>query len=174
MKDALLSVEKILKADRRPLLAEEVHHKYENKYELAHIMSNLAIVAQMNALELLGLTPEIIRQVGDTKTTTLRFEQVNLVNFHKEETVDVEDANSTESVSKLSTSIGSSIFSFNSSSIHKVIKKVKEYHWIVNTRLEIAVFSGTEVDKGIVLQNRDASIVVITQFPPLDLNLTCC
>jgi len=183
VKKALKSVEKILEADRRPLLAEDVHHQYENKYELANHMTNLAIVAQMNALERLGLSPEIIRELEANKTTTLRFEASESCEFLNEQTVDVPAPYSTETVRESSTSIGSSRISSSSSTIHKVIKKVKEYHWTVKTHWEISIFSGTAVEKKIVLQSRDSSTVVITQsanapmekvgnHPPLDLNLT--
>lgn len=180
---ALQSVEQILEADRRPLPAEEVHHKYENKYELANYMTNLAIVAQMNSLERLGLSPEIIRNLETNKTATLRFEASESCEFLKQQTVDVPSPYSTETARESSASIGSSRFSSSSSTIHKIIKKVKEYHWTVNTHWEISIFSGTEVEKKIVLQSRDSSTIVATlsadapmekveNHSPLDLNLT--
>ncbi|CAJ1960164.1 unnamed protein product [Cylindrotheca closterium] len=183
VKKALQSVEQILEANRQPLLAEEIHHKYENKYELANHMTNIAIVAQMNALERLGLSPKIIRNLATTKTTTLRFEAGETCTFLHEQTVDVPSPYSTETVRESSTSIGSSHFTSSSSTIHKVIKKVKEYHWAVKAHWEISIFSGTEVEKKAVLQSRDSSTVVITQsanapmekvenHSPLDLNLT--
>ena len=181
---ALRTVEKILEADRRPLLAEEVHHKYENKYELANHMTNLAIVAQMNALERLGLNEQIIRKLEDTKTatTTLRFETSETCDFLKDRTVDVENPYSMETVQEKTSFVGSTSFTSKSSTIHKVVKKVKEFHWTLKTHWEISIFSGTKVDEKIVLQSRDSSTIVITQskdaprkvvnHAPHDLNLT--
>jgi len=178
-------VEKILEADRRPLLADDVHHKYENKYDLANHMTNISIVAQMNVLERLGFTTQIIQQLADikTKTTTLRFEANETCTFLKEQTVDVPDPHAVEVVKEKTSILGSKRFSSTSSTIHKVIKKVKEYHWTVKTHWEITVFSGTEVNKKIMIQSRDSSTVLITQSKdapmekiqnhnPVDLNLT--
>ncbi|CAJ1960165.1 unnamed protein product [Cylindrotheca closterium] len=185
VEDALQTVEKILDADRRPRPAEEVHHKYENKYELANYMTNISIVAQMNVLERLGFTPQIIQQLEDTKTktTTLRFEASEICTFLKEQTVDVPDPYAVETVKERTSVLGSTPFKSKSSTIHKVIRKVNEYHWTVKAHWEITIFSGTEVDKKIMLQSRDSSTIVVTQskdapmekvekHTPVDLNLT--
>ncbi|KAL3943823.1 MAG: hypothetical protein SGBAC_002116 [Bacillariaceae sp.] len=185
VKDALVTVEKILEVDRRPLLAEDVHHKYENKYELANHMTNIAIVAQMNVLERLGFSPQTIQQLQDTttKTTTLRFEATETCTFLKEQTVDVPDPHAVETVKEKTSMLGSTRFKSTSSTTYKVIKKVQEYHWTIKTHWEINVFSGAELDKKIVLQSRDSSTIVVTQskdapmgkvekHAPVDLNLT--
>jgi hypothetical protein len=169
---ALKGVEQILEVHRHPQLAEDVDHEYEDKYELANRMTNTSIVAQMNCLERMGLTSKVIKELDASKSTTLRFQASEKCAFLKDQLVEVPSEQSYEEVEESqSTSGGSSFFgSTKKSTIHKFVKKVKEYHW-------------TNVDKKIVLKIRDSSSIVVTQseaapldesreHPAIDLSLT--
>jgi hypothetical protein len=182
---ALSTVEHILEVHRHPQLAEDVDHEYEDKYELANRMTNTSIVAQMNCLERMGLTSKVVKELEASKSTTLRFHASEKCAFLKDQLVEVPSEQSYEKVEESqSTSGGSSFFgSTKKSTIHKFVKKVKEYHWTVDVHWEISIFSGTNVDKKIVLKIRDSSSIVVTQseaapleesreHPVVDLSLT--
>jgi hypothetical protein len=182
---ALKSVEQILEVHRHPQLAEDVDHEYEDKYELANRMTNTAIIAEMNCLERMGLTSKVLKAMDASKSTTLRFQASENCTFLKDQLVEVQSEHSHEKVEESqSTSGGSSFFgSTKKSTIHKYVKKVKEYHWTVDMHWEISIFSGTNVDKKIVLKIRDSSSIVVTQserapleesreHPVVDLSLT--
>eukprot|EP00980_Cylindrotheca_fusiformis_P013276 scaffold3375_cov153-Cylindrotheca_fusiformis.AAC.1 len=159
---ALKGVEQILEVHRHPQLAEDVDHEYVNKYELANRMVNTSIIAQMNCLERMGLTSEVLKEMDSSKSTTLRFQTSEKYSFLKEQNVDVPSDRSYETEEE---SKSSSTFFGNTktSTVHRMVKKVKEYHWTVDTHWEISVFSGTDVNKKKVIKSRDSSIIIITQ-----------
>jgi RNA-splicing ligase RtcB len=81
---ALKRIETILDTTRNSRLAEEEEeeeeeeHTYDDKYASTEFLTNTAIAAQVNALEQLGLTPELLQTVSgwvhdDKETVTLRF-----------------------------------------------------------------------------------------------------
>jgi hypothetical protein len=91
---ALKKVETILDTTRSPRLAEEEEHKYDDKYALIEFLTNTSVAAQMNALERLGLTSELMATVSqwvhnDNKTVTLRFQAQDTCTFLKEQQVEL-------------------------------------------------------------------------------------
>jgi hypothetical protein len=162
---ALKTVQQILEVNRNPQLAEEVDHDYQNKFELADRMTNIAIVAQMNCLERLGLTLEMLQGMDESKSTTLRFQASEKCTFLKEQTVEVPMDVSHEKVEESqSTTSGSSFFgTTKKTTIQRIVKKVEEYHWTVDARWETSIFSGTNVDQKLKLQSRSSSMIVVTQ-----------
>eukprot|EP00980_Cylindrotheca_fusiformis_P021749 scaffold8569_cov139-Cylindrotheca_fusiformis.AAC.19 len=180
---ALNGIERILEVYRHPQLAEDVDHEYINKYELANHLVNTAIIAQMNCLERMGLTSEVLKEMDPTKSATLRFQALEKCNFLKEQLVDVPSEDSYVEEKSSRTLLGQTRFSNSKKSVFKRVKKVKEYHWTVDMHWDISVFSGTDVDKAKVLKSRDSSTVVVTQsneaplaeavsHPNADLSLT--
>ena len=174
MNDALENIRKVLDVERNPRLAEDVDHQYYDKYELANRMTNMAIISQMNCLQHFGLTPSLIKDIDLSKTTTLRFTASEECTLLKVKLVEKES-----NIQKLTETKNFG----KKTKIEKFIKKVKEFHWQVDTHWEITIFSGTNVDKKTFLKGRDSSSVVITQsdqaplenkvqHKPKDLNLT--
>eukprot|EP00980_Cylindrotheca_fusiformis_P002486 scaffold584_cov132-Cylindrotheca_fusiformis.AAC.39 len=119
---ALKGVEQILEVHRHPQLAEDVDHEYVNKYELANRMVNTSIIAQMNCLERMGLTSEVLKEMDTSKSTTLRFQASEKCSFLKEQNVDVPSDRSYETEEE---SKSSSTFFGNTktTTVHRMVKK---------------------------------------------------
>ena len=65
VENALVSVKRILDTTRNPRLAhEEEEHSYEDKYALAALLTNTALVSHMTVLERLGVTQERLEKIG--------------------------------------------------------------------------------------------------------------
>jgi hypothetical protein len=179
---ALAAVERILHVSRNPRLAEDVEHSYGNKYDLANMLTNAAIIAQMNALERIGLTAEVLKSIDPSKTTTLRFQASDSCSFLKEQTVSVPMPHQVETVEDTTTT-GSFFGSTKKSTITHVTHKVKEFHWKVEVEWQVFLFSGTNLEDKKVLQSRSSSAIVVSQsnntsplakhttHPPTDLSL---
>jgi len=160
--DALATVGRILEVNRNPRLASEVEHEYSNKYELADLMTNIAIISQANCLEQMGLTAEVLKSIDTSKSTTLRFQASDSCSFLKEQTVEVPMESSLATTEK-TTSTGTFFGSTTKSTISRVVNHVKEYHWKVDVQWEISIYSGTEVDKKTVLKTRSSSMILVIQ-----------
>lgn len=137
----------VLENNRNPQYPSEVHHKYNDKFTMVEFLSNTALASQLNCLELLGLTPEGLKQLQDwsadrTLTLSLRSEYVtsfcnsiyrfrHRCTFLREVTREVESATS---------HVTQFLNVFTSSS--KTITKVTEYFWQVEVEYEIFAFQG--------------------------------
>jgi len=167
---AVKSVERILNIHRNPRLAEDVDHEYENKYDLANLLSNTWLIAQMNCLERMGLTAEILRGIDKSQSTTLRFQATTFCSFLRKMTLQVPMQQTQESV-ETTVTVGSP-FSGNTtkSTISRVINNINEYHWKVEVQWQVALYSGSDVDATTTLQTRSSSTIVVIQTneqPPL-------
>jgi hypothetical protein len=104
---ALKKVQTIIDITRHPRLAEDEEHVYDDKYALAEFLTNTAVAAQMNALERLGLTPELLQTVSgwvhnDNKSVTLRFQAQDTCTFLKEQQVELALADTTTNTTTVS------------------------------------------------------------------------
>ena len=86
---ALETVDRILHAQRNYRLADKVNHSYDDKFGLANLMTNVAVIAQMDCLERMGLTVDVLQSLDKTKATTLRFEASEKFTFLKEEDIKI-------------------------------------------------------------------------------------
>ena len=87
---ALTSVRRVLDVERSKKLqfADEVDHKYQDKYELTDLMTNMAIVSTVSVLKELGLTKEILQSLDTSKEITLRFSSTETCTLSSEKIVD--------------------------------------------------------------------------------------
>jgi len=168
--ESLKAVSRILEVDRNPQMAENVGHGYSDKYGLANSMTNTAVIAFMNILERLGLTKEVLRKIDVSKPTTLRFKCSDSCKFLKEQTVDVPLPTVVESTEEAETT-GSFLGKTKTSTVSQVVKRVQEFHWEVEVKWEISVYSGTNVEERRILDGRTSSTILIVQSskqdPPL-------
>jgi len=168
--ESLKAVRRILEVDRNPQMAENVGHGYSDKYGLANSMTNTAVIAFMNILERLGLTKEVLRKIDVSKPTTLRFKCSDSCKFLKEQTVDVPLPTVVESTEEAETT-GSFLGKTKKSTVSQVVKRVQEFHWEVEVKWEISVYSGTNVEERRILDGRTSSTILIVQSskqdPPL-------
>lgn len=182
--DALKTVERVLEINRNPRLAEDVDHAYDDKYGMANLMTNTALIAQVNVLKEFGLTMDALKAIDKTKPVTLRFQAADSCSFLKEQIVEVPADRSVETDEHTSTS-GSSFFgNTTKSTIKQVVNHIQEYHWKVDMKWEISIYSGSDVQNKTILQSRSSSMVLIVQSTkraplaehreckPLDVSLT--
>lgn len=176
-------MDRILDLDRNPRLAEDVSHDYTDKYALANSMTNTAIISQMNVLHRIGLSNDVLQKIDSTKATTLRFHAFDSCQFVKEQVVDVPVPTTFETTEETKTT-GTFFGSTKKSTVHQIVNRVKEFHWNVEVKWEISVYSGTDIDERIVLDSRTASTTLIVQseqkaplperreHKPIDVSLT--
>ena len=157
--DALQTVERILELHRNPRLAGDVDHAYGDKYTLVDQMTNTALIGQVNALSLLGLTASVLKSIDKSKTATLRFQASDSCSFLKEQVVEVPDTKSVETDEFSESPSGTSFFG----TIKQVVHHVKEYHWNVNVHWTISIYFGTKDNDKMILSSRSSSMVLVTQ-----------
>jgi hypothetical protein len=172
VESALDSVQRVLDVNRKPRLAEDMDHEYDDKYALAEFLTNTTIAAQMNILERMGLTEDKLKHLYDMvhvdkRSITLVFEAEDTCTFLKEQLVDVVKHNTDHVVETAKTSsggiFGTSSSQKNQSVKHKVIQKVREYHWKVAAQYRVFCYSGNDPDKNFVdLLSRSSSTSIVT------------
>jgi hypothetical protein len=176
---ALQSVRTILENARKPDFADSVPHSYSDKYFLAEFLTNAALAAKLNVLELLGLTEKSLKKIigwAQSRSVTIRLKAEERCVFDREETRKV------ESVTEHVTEVKGSIFG-NSKRTEKVITKITEYFWKFTVEYELFVFLGNDPSEKITLQSRSAGCELITTVknspqpevyihPSQDMNIT--
>ena len=179
--DALIDIERILAIEKKPMLAEEVEHTYESKYELVTRVANVAIIAYMNTLNKLGLDEDILKVLDNSTSTTLRFEASTSCKFLKKKVVDVPlDTSCEEATETKSTGI---LGNTKAKRISKVLQHIQEWHYKVETSWCVSIYSATDVAGKKVINMHAGSTTLITQsdekpFPehkyhnPIEVSLT--
>jgi hypothetical protein len=188
---ALKQVQTILDTTRNPRLAGEEEHKYEDKYALTEFLTNTAIAAQRNALERLGLTPELFALVNswvvdDKKTVTLRFQAQDTCTFLKEQQIKVAldqgfetttttttatntntDSAGTDHVASSSSSSGGMLFGRGKKTKTETTKatvtaSVTEFHFKVGISYKVVMFAGNDPNTSVMLQTRESSTIIVS------------
>lgn len=178
---ALASVKRILDTTRSPrCAAEHEDHSYNDKYEMAVMLTNTSVAALVNVMERMGMDSHHLTEMMELvhqqkKTLTLRFQSTCTCTFLHEKVVEV---HADEQVTEVGYQARKSVFS------QKVVKKVPEYHWQVGFTYKLIVYAGAEPDDApICLQTRTTSTTIVTRArtspiqanvirPPRDVNIT--
>ncbi|KAJ9471537.1 hypothetical protein DIPPA_70005 [Diplonema papillatum] len=176
---SLVTVRKVFDTARNPQLAEDVHHKYADKYLLAEYMTNGHCASLLTTLRLLGVTDEhmkTMKQWSSDRTVTLRFSSRHKCTFLEKKTREV-DSDKKDVVS--GTGLGAA-FSVSK----KTVTTVTEYFWKFECGYELSAYKGNEPQEKIVIKQRDgASTKVKTttekspqvetkEYPNIDVELT--
>ena len=88
VEEAMRQVKTVLDNEKSPHLAEDVPHEYQDKYLLAEFLTNTAIAAHVNVLDILGLTSEKLTQLkawSKTRSVTLQLDVTETCEFIKME-----------------------------------------------------------------------------------------
>jgi hypothetical protein len=117
-----------------------VEHGYDDKYRLVDLLTNMAIIAQMNCLEQLGMTADKLKTIDQSRSTTLRFQTSDSCSFLKEQTVEVPMERGLETTEDTHTS-GAFFGTMKKSTMSRIVNHVKEYHWKVDVNWKISVYS---------------------------------
>ena len=124
---ALEKVRTILENNKSPEVASEVHHKYDDKFLLAEMLTNLSSASMLAVLLSMGLKADGLEKiygwVNDKKrSVSLRFEAVEKCSFIKK-VIRKEDSK-VKVVTSVSTGIGIG-GKFTSKNVHEIT----EYLW---------------------------------------------
>ncbi|KAJ9471603.1 hypothetical protein DIPPA_28373 [Diplonema papillatum] len=149
---SLVTVRKVFDTARNPQLAEDVHHKYADKYLLAEYMTNGHCASLLTTLRLLGMTDEHIKtmkQWSSDRTVTLRFSSRHKCTFLEKKTREV-DSGKKDVVT--GTGLGAA-FSMSK----KTVTTVTEYFWKFECGYELSAYKGNEPQEKIVIKQRDGA-----------------
>ena len=158
IKAALVRCKKLLDNTRNPQHPEDVSHTYTDKFHFVEFVTNLLIAAELNVLEVHGLTTELLKKLKEwqkTRSVTLRFESTEMCKFDREVEREVEQP--TKHVTEIAKQ-GSAPVSIT----EKIITKVKEYFWKFTVDYQFSVYQGNNVSEKITLQTRQASYEIKT------------
>ena len=165
--DALTAVERILAIEKKPLIAGEVEHTYGAKYELVNSVSNVAIIAYMNALEKIGLDADVLKAIDDSTPTTLCFDASTTCKFLEKKVVDVPmDRSYEQTVETKSTGL---LGNSKTKRVSKVVQHIEEWHYKVETSWCVSIYSAADVAQKRVLKSRVGSTTLITQSKDMPL-----
>lgn len=85
---ALEVTRRVLDVNKNPKIPSEVFHQYEDKYTLAESITNVAVAAQLNCLESLGLTDKKLSVlqgwVQENSSVTVRLQAQEECSFLRE------------------------------------------------------------------------------------------
>ena len=158
---ALHSVKRVLDTTRAPILPEACPHEYGDKYKLAEFLTNTAIAAELNCLELLGVDAAALAQlkkmIGEDKAVTLRYSCTETCEYSREQTREI--ASDSKSVSE------SSLFGRSS---HQVVTTVTEHFWEYTAAYSLVAFAGADSAQRVLLRSRTGGYEIMTsnKTPP--------
>mmetsp|Transcript_26416 Transcript_26416/g.47909 ORF Transcript_26416/g.47909 Transcript_26416/m.47909 type:complete len:983 (-) Transcript_26416:1528-4476(-) len=190
--DALKSVQKILNLTRTPRYAADSEESvYEDKFGLAEFLTNVALAAQLNTLERMGLTKDKLQELfeivhKEQRSVTLRFEAHETCAFLDEKIVTIESPRQEVLSMKIEETKSEDATSATTTNYErKVVTKVTEYRWNVHVEYTLVCFAGSDAhDNPVVLQSRASSTILTTtgnkeapvpkrkDYAPMDVSLT--
>uniref|UniRef100_A0A0G4FHG3 Uncharacterized protein n=1 Tax=Chromera velia CCMP2878 TaxID=1169474 RepID=A0A0G4FHG3_9ALVE len=175
MDEAMETVRKILNVNRKPKLADQIAHKYMDKFALAERMSVSVASVLRNLLELFDIkadTVKTLKEWAEKRTVTLRLACESDCSFIREATRTVESDK--EHVTTIA-----SIVTVSS----KTVTKVTEYFWKFRHSFVLSVYPGNEPEAPITLRTRTGVTELVTGakqnphydskvFPPLEVEIS--
>eukprot|EP00474_Spongospora_subterranea_P010859 CRZ11317.1 hypothetical protein [Spongospora subterranea] len=150
---ALVHIHTVLGNERRLVLAQDVPHKYDDKYGLAEVATRAAIMSQMTVFEHLGLNQthaDVVQQwTEQNRPIGVRFESSEKRTFVREDSRTVESP-------EIRTTTSSSLFGQSTTS-HKIVKTVTDYVSNIEFSYKMTIFQRPDIDQGIILQQHVVS-----------------
>jgi hypothetical protein len=151
MEKALENVKMVLHANRRPQLASEVHHVYDDKYTLTEALISAAMASEVTNFFELGLSSEMLKQLcswAQTKEVTLEFRSSEKCSFNRQTSKEVDSG--TKHVTEVEIG-GFPTETYTS----KGVRTVKEWFWDFEMEYKLVAYPGTgESGELVVLQQR--------------------
>eukprot|EP01050_Picozoa_sp_SAG11_P010596 SAG11_NODE_1070_length_5978_cov_2.893689_4_plen_680_part_00 len=139
---ALVQVKKVLGTTRAPVLPADCEHVYEDKYLLAEQLTSVAVSAEINCLELLGIDEQLLRQLHAWSATgqavTLRFTLDQRCDFDRVETREVTGASQRVTTEQASDEPAAK----KRISTVSVVTTVNDFFWFVRTDYRLVAYKG--------------------------------
>ena len=157
----LKTVARVLDVNRNPQLAGDVHHKYNDKYQIAEFLTAAASASVLTSLKIAGLTTDKLLEVtkrSGTKAVTLQFKSESSCSFIKREEREIEGPKHVTEVSG----------AMNLKSTSKTITKVTEYFWNQEIEFGFLIYFGSDPTDCVELTSRKLSTTLKTrsESPP--------
>eukprot|EP00281_Chroomonas_sp_CCMP1168_P029360 CAMPEP_0206240752 /NCGR_PEP_ID=MMETSP0047_2-20121206/16113_1 /ASSEMBLY_ACC=CAM_ASM_000192 /TAXON_ID=195065 /ORGANISM="Chroomonas mesostigmatica_cf, Strain CCMP1168" /LENGTH=900 /DNA_ID=CAMNT_0053665569 /DNA_START=138 /DNA_END=2841 /DNA_ORIENTATION=+ len=187
VRKALAELQTVLENNRRPVLAEGVQHRYDDKFVLAEsVLNSFLSSAGEVLLTQLGVSEEtlgVLQGWAKDRSVTLRFSAQQKCEFLKETERWVEGPTMVTTTTS-SSKIGGMLSSGAKEETSVTKTKVKEWNWRVDHSYSLIAFRGSdpkdcvaviEPRKGsveLVTGTRDAPYPAARAFPDQDLNVT--
>ena len=153
---ALVSVHQLLDTARNPTFAEDEPHTYGDKFALAEHLTSVAIAAQLNVLESLGLDAATLQRSRhwalEGRTVTLRLRAVERCEYLREATSDLPRGPVVRN---------SGIFGTSES---QVVTRRQEFFWHHEVEHELLLFAGANATAGstAMLRQRTGRVELMT------------
>lgn len=161
---ALATVSRVLENTRSPrLAADHEDHSYDDKFGLAEFITNSALAASLNAFDRLGMDEsklgELKNAVDQNKSVTLRFSSTETCEFIEEKETEIEG----HQYETYETTEKGDVIKEKKRTRSKVVRKVKEYHWLFGVKYSVTAFAGTgsDHDTHVTLKSRSGSAKII-------------
>jgi len=162
----------VLEQAKTPKLADEVHHRYEDKFLLAESLTSAALASQLNHFAMLGLSRGMLERLHgwayESNTSTpvlLKMQAQEKCHFLRKETKEVEDKR--KEVTEVST------FGVVTAALaKKVVTTVDEYIWRVDVPFQLLATKGVPPTKELVVRAKNASteLRTVTDANPCETN----
>ena len=156
--DAALSrIRTVLDNTRNPNVSSEVPHSYNDKYLLAEFLANSSLAAQVNILEVLGVTSENFRKLKEwaqTRSVSVRFTASETCDFIK--TVERKVESDTEYVTEVKGVFGTH------KRTDKTVTTVTEHFWDFKMEYSLIAFQGNNPKDCITIRSRKGQFEIKT------------
>lgn len=142
---ALDKARTLLANTRQPNYPDQVFHKYEDKYVLVDLLTNTALAAEVNCLELIGVSTkhlQTLREWAKDRSVTLRLKAEERCSFDREKERKIE---SPEYVTETKGVFGKATKS------EKVVTTVVDYFWKFDSQFELFAFKGNNPEERVRL-----------------------
>eukprot|EP00009_Paramoeba_aestuarina_P004138 CAMPEP_0201506902 /NCGR_PEP_ID=MMETSP0161_2-20130828/735_1 /ASSEMBLY_ACC=CAM_ASM_000251 /TAXON_ID=180227 /ORGANISM="Neoparamoeba aestuarina, Strain SoJaBio B1-5/56/2" /LENGTH=911 /DNA_ID=CAMNT_0047901141 /DNA_START=111 /DNA_END=2846 /DNA_ORIENTATION=- len=179
--EALEKVKTILENNKSPEIASDVHHKYDDKFLLAEMLTNLSSASMLAVLLSFGLKADGLQKiygwVNDKKrSVSLRLEAIEKCSFIKK-VVRKEDSK-VKVVTSVSTPVG-----LGGKFTSKDVYEITEYLWKFEFSYELNAYVGNSPHDKIVLNTRKGTYTITSGSeyspkpdrnirPNIDVNIT--
>ena len=135
----LEKIKLLLEANKSNLIqpANDVEHRYEDKYLLANYLTNITLSSILNTFSHLGLTSQVLQTLQEwskQKEVSIRFEAIEKCEFVKETKREVEDPVKFEKQK--------SGISFSTTTVSRAVVTVTEYVYSFSSEYRISAFRG--------------------------------
>ena len=155
---ALETVQRTLDENRKPRLpwgGDAVAHAYDDKYDIAQLVSKTTLASNLNALsDGIGLTADALREMEKSRLgqrVTLRFDLATECAFKETKKRDVQLGNRVEKTSSL----------WGKTTI-KEVQTVYDHYWNYGVSWKFTVYAGTDVENGTVILSRTGTRTIVT------------
>lgn len=163
---ALERIREVLEDTKLPVVASDVHHLYEDKFLLAEMVTAVALAAERNLLDALGLDGAQLAQV---KEWDRRNAIVLALAVEERCDLDRTEEHEVETGTRRRETKTEGVFGTRTKTVEeKVIDKVEKHYWSFRARYELAIVSRHDPERKVSLVRSEGrrELVTTSDKPP--------